>query len=564
MKKLVIMFICMLATFTFVACSDNDYAPPIDPVNPERGDETSDEKIEVETVLFNSVPNDIKQALKIRCLNNVDNITPLTQVVALSSSQLDEKSNQILDIYDKGGLIVLTRPNVKDMNAWFEKVGLMNGLASDTDSLEIYAFNKKKQYILSARAENMSVNENLNPFVTWVNVVMKSNNPSLPNDKENVIEKIIEGYEVTHEFPFYHEFKETNYGDVISGKGKISARYKFYPVYVFDNQPNKGDYYLVTAEIIAENGKLCPVPDSPTHYYERQHGMKAHICGFFMTELNVTSTLKSDQRDAEVIFPVGYSPTPLTTQNSTTYSHGKTWNVGGDVSIGGSSDKKFSGAITVNANVSYSDQTSTTLSDVNIANLHNGSEAIFRYKVYNLPHYKWLTITPPPAISVSTATFYEEWIWHVPSTNDYSEETFTLYTTPSVSYGSCHFYTTGADYREYVTKPKLPNAIGTKLTSPNRIPTGKININNDTEGMYIFDIHLKNLTTNVERTFLSEESLPCGDGFVRYIPVGKYQISFMMGESRKTAKRYVLVNDEVSMERAQILNLHSSFDFETK
>lgn len=579
MKKLFYyLFICCISIFLFTACSDDDdKTPEEEPFEEElRGDISTSETIPDATAMIGDVPADMREALEKRFTNITNDISDVTRVVLITCPALSAKTEQLLDLYDDGGMIIIVRPDLKQMNDWFDKHKLQYGIYTEKNNINLFAFCANHQYIQDAPGEGTTINESLNDFTSWMNNYLKSNEGQIgdPGENETKIEKIAQVETYTHSYSYEHYFEETKYKEKMGGKGQITAKYSVYPVYVFEDQaPQNGDYYIVSAEVTAHNKDMCQY-DATTHNYTKWiNGAYYRICGYYMIDFKIGTRLTdkdSEDSNLAVEFPQGYSPTPLTTQSSTTYSHGFTWNIGVDASIGWSNNQKYNGSVTVSGGVSYSDQKTRNLDDINIYNNSTSSKVQYTYHVPNLPEPKVPIITDPVPVSVGNATFFEDWIWRVPSTKDYSDQCMYISTNAEIKYGSCHYWGAGtsADFWRYEHDIKMTPITYSKMKAPNRVPTGRVKITNSDEGMYVDNISItrKGETTPIYNSKDDDKeaekgAIPFEKAFSIYIPVGEYNIEFDLGPNTKKMKRYKLSDGIVSINRAQTLELYSSFDF---
>ena len=303
----------------------------------------------------------------------------------------------------------------------------------------------------------------------------------------------------------------------------------------------------------------------PLHKWEQPHGaFDCHLCGFFLTRFSVETNLLSEGKAVVGSFPTGYTPTPQTTQGSTTYSSGMSWNLGADVAVGTKNFSTIDGSVTFKGGVTFSNSQTRTVSDVDIMNQSSDNQVIYSYKVNNLPTHVKGHVSDPPLVSVANATLYSSWIWRVAETKDRSDQAFYISTKPSLTYGSCHLYTSAADYHEsrFDINFSDKDVQRTKLTPPNRIPTGLLEINNTFEVAYMSEIVIKNEQGEVVYNSAGKGSISIGNAFLRYFPTGKYTVEFKAGNNHSSLKKYVLSKGYITIERGETLSLNSAFDFE--
>ena len=566
------LLVCSPVLF-FTACSDDDDGPVTEEEGvwdtPLRNSIATDDQVDNPAAILGDVPADMKEALDIRFTHFQNEVNEDTDILFLSSSALDTYNEEIVTVYENGGIIVIVRPETSMVNEWFEPMGWPYELANDGMEKELYAFSKNHQYLLDEAYEGITVNEHLNYFVNWVNESLKLVVVSSPGSEETAIDKLINAQTITHTFSYNLDIEEAKIAlskaDRISGKGSLTAKYSIYALYAFEGQQSSGDYYIVSAEYTAHNDNMCPVNNNNHKWTSKHGGVYCRLCGFYMTNFKIeTSLLKPDLKTMVGEYPVNYSPIPLTTQGATSYSSGISWNLGADVALGFDAAGP-NGSITIKGGVTFSNEVSRTISDVEIMNQSTNNSTKYEYKVNNLPHYQSnISISDPPLVSVSNATFYSSWIWRVPETKDNSSDRFYIGTRPEITYGSCHFYSTGADFKTNNNRPKLGDVQYTPIIPPSRTPTGLLTITNTNEGEYISDVVIKNQKGEVEYSSSGKGSIEFESAFMRYIPTGEYTVEFQMGENAHSTKTYILSEGSLAIKRGETLSLNSAFDFEEK
>lgn len=565
------LLICSAALF-FSACSEDDDVPipEEDGVwdSPLRGSIATDDKVDKPAVVLGEVPSDMKEALDIRFTHLQNEVNEETDVLFLSGSSLSAYNDEIVTVYENGGIIVIVRPETAVANDWFEQIGWLYRL--DETEKELYAFSQNHQYTLDKAYEEITVNEHLNYFVKWVNDCLKPILLSPPGSEETAIDKLTSAQTITHTFSYNLKVKETTPlagdPDYIDGKGNFTAKYSIYSLYAFEGQPSNGDYYIVSAEYTTESANMCPV-ENADHRWEGKHWLKnAQLGGFFLASFNVETFLCAQDKNTRVgKFPVNYSPTPLTSQGATSYTSGMSWNLGGEMALGLNSTGP-NGSATIKGGVTFSNSQSRTISDVDILNITANNAVKYQYKVNNLPRAEAGHISEPPLVSVANAILFSSWIWTVPGTKDRSTEQFYIASKPSFSYKSCHLYTSAADYEESFHSPEIEDdkVQYTSILPPNRTPTGLLSITNNNKGEYISDVVIRNEKGDVEYSSSGKGSIAKDNAFLRYIPTGRYSIEFKMGPNAHSTKTYVLADEYLTIVRGETLSLNSAFDFEEK
>lgn len=565
---------CLFACFSFLlfaACSDDDKQGGGDEAavwdSPQRGSIATDETVDQPAAILGTIPSNLNEALSKRFTNLNDVVDANTTVLIVQGSALSTFAEEISTVYDNNGIVVITNPDATTVNDWFKQIGWPIMLADDGVEKELYAFSQYHQYILDAAYEGITTNEHLNQFIRWINETMNISVSTTPGNAETNIEKLINAQTITHTYSYDLKINEAHVifsnPDDISGKGTFTAKYSIYPLYAFQGQQNSGDYYLVNAEYTAHNKDMCPV-ENINHMWSVKHGgVKTQLCGFYLTRYGVETILCSDINTHAPIgeFPPTCSPVPQTTHSSTSYTSGLSWGIGGELGIGYGA-KGLNGSVTIKGEVTISNSQTRTLSDVDIMNQSTKNTAKYEYVVNNLPGPEAGHITTPPLVSTGNATLFGSWIWRVPTTTDWSTEGFWLATKVNMTYGSCHLYTSKADFDSHTASPKTDGTLHSFITPPNRVPTGLLKINNTNDNEYISDVEIINEQGKVEYSSTGKGSIAPDNTFLRYVPTGKYTVRFKMGPNAQSTKTYTLCDGTITIERGEEYELNSSFDFE--
>ena len=199
------LLVCSPVLF-FTACSDDDDGPVTEEEGvwdtPLRNSIATDDQVDNPAAILGDVPADMKEALDIRFTHFQNEVNEDTDILFLSSSALDTYNEEIVTVYENGGIIVIVRPETSMVNEWFEQMGWPYELANDGMEKELYAFSKNHQYILDEAYEGITVNEHLNYFVNWVNESLKLVVVSSPGSEETAIDKLINAQTITHTFSY--------------------------------------------------------------------------------------------------------------------------------------------------------------------------------------------------------------------------------------------------------------------------------------------------------------------------------------------------------------------------
>jgi len=517
-----------------------------------------------ESVAFAGIiPPDIAEALRLRFTNISYGVMTNTRIVVIHTDCIDlVPISSIKGVYEDGGIIVVLDPDHAALSLWAEEHGFNHTLCapaqnSDLVSHEIYAFNKSnKHYILDIIPEDIEQNEFLNAFISWINENLSPPPPFQNTDPQDV-RKLFAYQTIEHTFNVALKKEEAHVAlssaDVIDMRGTITVKIIVYPLYAFEDQPGQGDYYIVSQTVIARNDNMYK-----GRWTNKHGGVSVRLCGYYMTNLGVMTTILNGDGSAvsNAIFAYGGNPSPSTTINTTSYTKGISWNLQATVSGDGAT---FGGGVTFN------NSTTTTIADMEIRNNSGVNGVSYTYPFHNLPKYNPnISITDPPAVAVSNADFQQDWIWRIPDTKDYGGGQFVLRTSIAPQYGSCHFISTGADFKSHTWDDAVQGAsyFLYKLTPPNRIPTGELNIFNSMSGQYFSDVRIWKSTTPTTSNpdYVISGSFAPNQTAAKTLPVGTYKIQFKAGPDAASSTFYHL-ETPVTIVRAEVKNLNSGYDF---
>lgn len=352
----------------------------------------------------------------------------------------------------------------------------------------------------------------------------------------------------------------------VEGEGEVTLRHSIYPFYAFEKNNSNGDYYLIKSEVAVTNDKMYQGYMKQL-FQDDAKGLRTttHICGFYLREIRIRYELVDKEGNTVGVFPTGHSPTPTTTVGSTTYTAGFSWSLGAQIRIGSDTLK----AIPLIWNIAYNNEAKRNIQDMDVRNSSTGQTAQYAFTLNNLPSSNsedgFIPKLPPPALSISTNTYAQEFIWREPETKDGQGDhiAFTLNQYVEVDYGICYSLTSSLglgpryELEEYIETVKCSSSV--KLNPPCRIPMGMLKITNKNKGQYIKDIAISK--KGEEPKVLSKGSLAYGKSFKTYINVGEYNVEFKMGSTSKNVKTYTLDHDCAKIVQDETLELFSDYDF---
>lgn len=475
---------------------------------------------------FNFAGNDGELSDVLR--ERLPNVTDLStaEVVVISSDNFESACAQsgLKELYDRGGLVVITYPN-DDTDNLVEEF-FTDGYCPLTDSTDaiLFAFNNQSKFyiidggepVTTEDAEGEAVHSEdaddqhvhgddyfhrrVECFINWIrrnyddpDVVWSfSRAASRSSDHYDPAVTISDNYiEVYHSFPvcLHHQISDVlNKKDRLDKDSDIEYNYRMYPLYLFscNGGDAPGDYYIVEGSVTAHNAPLWDP------YTSKHVGSLNNIVGYYMRSLTSKYEIQKKSGSGKqatytaLTKPRFYhEPTPSTTTGSTTYTSGFSTEINGSLS-GGFNDKNgwsLQGGLGFRCQWSKSE--SYTLPDVTTALQTGGSDKSITYinTVQNIRNEwdfgQW--DRDYPLVCRNDMSFSNAWIWKVPygsdGVNDGSEASFAMKITPTAVYEVYYWYR-AALYGNRRTFTISGNPFIMEIKAPNRKPFGVLAVRN--------------------------------------------------------------------------------------
>lgn len=340
--------------------------------------------------------------------------------------------------------------------------------------------------------------------------------------------------------------------DYRSGRGHLDYKWDIRPIHVFNGSSNPGDYYMVSLDVtLVSNGMYDSQHKDITH-----GGVHVRNRGFYAKELSVTTTICNKDNNGNYTPVNGFfsqRPTPETTVGKTVYNHGLGFFFNGDITGGmnlnlDGLNAKFSATLMGGLTIGSSEQ--RAISDLDIHNNSYSNLSKYTYKFNNSPHMPggWCYLTEPTPVSVGGALFHQDFILYVKDVPDYSDvQHYLNVNIDNLVYGICRFYTTKADFKEFIVdlndsrmqgQIKKDRSFYVKLPKPNRIPTGLVEIRNDGSSIlvdrYIFKVEFVSTKNPTVKYTYDKSSIGSGllEKFSKTIPEGEYNVNIQFGRNR--------------------------------
>lgn len=381
----------------------------------------------------------------------------------------------------------------------------------------------------------------------------------------------------TKTLPVNRTFRQLLFSDpdVFNGYFTVSASYDIYMVHVYEGEPGAGDYYGVkmTASIASANmwkGKG----------WNKHGGTYVRWCGAYCKNFIVESHLISKYSDDDaswtedtsdhIMFPAGATPSPLTTNGSTTVEDKNSFSLKLSQSIGGSVAKKGNmGKLDFGFSEGWewSHSEKREIHDVDVVNeKKNGNWARWRMQFNNLPKFQWsedrgFNINNNQAAR-GTMEIHTSWMWYDKNGKDNEDrEPYTICTWLMGEYGIQSFVTTGADLEEtvmtdsrrFITRlPKMVNTTAGRLKIVNNMPDG-ITISN-----------IKVITTDGNLASEFEYTVPNGGEQVlgAYDTHYQYIVTFVGRTTDGQTRNYKFtLNPSIKLHHKTVVTVYAASDF---
>lgn len=502
----------------------------------------SDETVIFPVYLSSSLADDFSSALRLRLSDRAETLDNALVAVVTPA---EFRTEPIKNFYESGRLVVVCRPD----DAFLTERGI-----DRQESLLFIAFNNEGELCTSDEPSlGLNVGDCLNGLVSWLNDL-------LLNDTYNAdAESLLNEYSLRTTFSDNVDNVITNVvfskKDHLVGSWSVEVVLKVSPLHGFAGTLGQAmDYYFVTSSVSVASGKMY------SGNFEKKHGgVIARICGYYLRSLHSDiKLLNSSGKEVGMLLQI---PTPETVINASSYTTGWNASIGGTVT-GGVVPTGKSAGLTVKGGYTHTSSTSRTINDCDIISCHRGSTVGYDYSFNNLPSYNSakIAIRNPPLITVSTADFYSQWIWAVPTADNDSDTQYKVRVDLSnFVYGASYFYSSAADYHNLQFDMGTHSATFS-LPIPGRYPTGKFILKNVGEGTILSNITLENLTYTGQGVFNDPNYWAAGQSCSLYLPVGKYKLTCNIQDSKKINRPYAYC-EEFEIQEGDITQLSTGYGF---
>lgn len=523
----------MAATLTMAwpmcisSCSDSDDNSSKSELVDEDGDSIYvAPKTPLKPVTIPSYVSEMSESNYSRAVNALfPNRTSLDNAIVafVTPAEVGSYGGKLMDLYKRGGLVIIARPDGTHYKEFVEHYGLEDKLPAEQELLSIltFAFNNKHKFytvydVKDGQNEDRVIDEQFyidrfNSFTKWVSEQYEGQSAFTRGDDDyksglDVMNADTPDQQYNYDYPvhLYHQVtdyhnkwhvargKDKNDHQDVGKDGNIHLSMNLWYFYVNESdEVNKGDYYLVESTVSAENSNTWE-PKSYKHI-----GEKVYVVGYFMTQLHTKFTLTNGSTNIGPTFY--YGPNPSTTQGSGTSTKGFNWGLNGGISAGisgGWSGVGPTATVSKNFNfgfsVGWTNQQSYTISDLSAGNVSQNAYGIvaYDYTVNNInPQADWdksCNGQGYPEICRKNLIASSTWIWKVPagtnSVGDNKTTNFKIKAEITPKYGCVHWWRGQAKKLHksmaYSNNKGETSSSVIELSSPSRVPFGILALKN--------------------------------------------------------------------------------------
>lgn len=566
-----------LAATALTGCAwneDNPYSIDFIPTIPATGQDifANMEKVSAPAYISDVTNAHLKDAMERRFTNHVS--LDDAQIAVVTPQEIGTYDGKLLELYNRGGLVVILKPDMDEYKAFVEKHNMQYAMPSAEDGeMLLFAFNKDLQYytvFAKDQAEDVQVTttghddngneeaaseyvetpevtidvawyvEQTDLFVKWVNELLAEKARTRGSDgysADAVLSKTVSSGQFNVWPLSTRGYKDS---EKISATAKVSYKISVTPLYVYNNpgaESQHGDYYAIKAELTAHNRDIYKF----TRFDRSGILADDYILGFFMEYLTTTFEFGQGKKVKSAVFYE--NPKPETSQGSVTYSSTQT--MGFNMSLnggvaGGTMQLAGSGAF----NASWSEGVSMNVSDLTVrTNFEPTGKVDFDYTVNNIkegyPHkgesyysenvngiFRAGQKAYLPEIAINGVTMTATWIWHDASAADNSTTGSQMRMKVTPKFGSWDWRYHGGDHRR-AFKPGT-KTVWLNLPVPNRNRFGVLALKNGHTGMQMSHIKIYNQSDKDAATPVAEIPSSYGKGEVARVKLneGTYCVKF--------------------------------------
>lgn len=506
-----ISILLLSALLGLTACSVNDDNPVDEPATPSVTTAPEPDYASVATGVPVFVSASIKPEVMAAMQTFLTNITSIdeAEVAVVRDEDIGTYEGKLLDLYQRGGLVVVAQPVGDHFKEFAGKYGLPNLVPFDaSQEVMLYATSKAREHYVLYAANPFDFGDDEDPLLASLytedlqtyykrrlfNIFGWMKQQREAQSRTRGITTLVTTFDpkivitdcdkITHNFSvtMNHcvcDLKGFLYTDeYIYAETSVEVTNFIYSFYVFEANKNPGEYYIIRSEATAYN-------TPGWQPFDHNHaGVVTKGAGYFMSEYDVTSQVTDDKKknlsssDIEIFI----TPTPGTTEGS------KTVSVGSKVGVSGSLCASAETLGSVGFSAERDESESMTLKDVSIALETKPSNGMVKYKytVENVTSRDWSSTkameNDVPKLARSNFSAKSMWCWRIKPSEatglkDNSDIAFLLKNDVKYVY-DCMIESNFSMFYTRHHKWTFTDATYTALPHPSRVPFGLIEITN--------------------------------------------------------------------------------------
>lgn len=552
------IILLLAAIFGLTACSV-DSNPVVNPeyegtdgteVFGQEEPEYSSVSIDAPVFLSSSIKAEVKEGLQ-AFLTNITSLDE-AEVAVVKDEDIGNYEGKLLELYQRGGFIIVAQPNGNRYREFAAKYGIPNVLPFDaSQDVLLYATSKKREHYVLYSTNPFNPEEIKDPLALsmleqqsqnyykrrifeicrWLKEQRQAKTRSAVQYVTQFDPKVlIEECDLINQnfsIPMSNIVadRRTSSADWLTATGSVEVKYTVYSAYVFEGNKQSGDYYIVKMDLLVRNGSVFTS-------FKKKHGLITHWgAGYYMKQFDLSSALvdpskfiinADDDRDSaerkykmlrdmaqymvqsgkvhpDLMVPGIYffsNPSPETTISSTGYTSGIDVGLNGSLSAG----TETTGGLGFSAN--YSNSETVTISDITIqVNTEAESQAVTNTYItkpigsFTFPdgHDEKDVVNLIPLVARSDFNAHSVWCWTVPvgeAVCDNSDAGFMMATRFIYEYASYVHSSDDMFYPDgYHKSFKAGNYSYAFLPNPSRTPFGVIALRNN-ESLPIYGISI--------------------------------------------------------------------------
>ena len=509
--KLPILLLSVFIGLTACTVTDDPAVDPETPATPSVNTAPEPDYASVATDVPVFVSASIKPEVKAAMQTFLTKVTPLeeAEVAVVRDEDIGTYEGKLLELYQRGGLVVVAQPVSERFKEFAGKYGLPDLMPFDaSQDVLLYATSKNREHYVLYATNPFEFEDEGDPLLASLysedlqtyykrrlfNIFGWMKEQREAKSRTRAASTLVTTFNpkvlitdcdyIRHNFsvPMNHcvcDLKGFAYTDeYIYNTGSIEVRNTIYSFYVFEANKNPGEYYIIRNEAVAHN-KPGWQPFNHDHA-----GVVTKGAGYFMSELDVISLLTTQKRErlASTDIEIFATPTPGTTEGS------KTFSVGSKVGVSGSLCASTETLGSIGFSAEQNNTESMTLKDVSIALETKPDDGMVKYKyiVENVKSRDWDNIKAMdkdvPALARSDFNAKSMWCWRIKPSEanglkDNSNVAFLLQNNVKYVY-DCMIESNFNMFYTRHHKWTFDAYAYTELPHPSRVPFGLIEITN--------------------------------------------------------------------------------------